>query len=597
MGWKLVRSALCVPQASGGWRAASLDEVVIALRARSELHAEVPNVRLSRKALTVKLRVAGTTPDDLVAEFVAIKGTQNVVVMSEQDHAVIGDTVHPIFGDSFSVAREWAARHRVLDGGRVTLGLYQEMLCDVDAASVLLDEVDLTSDDAKEWTPALDELTGLRADLYDYQRVGSSFIRGLAKLDVGCLVADEMGLGKTLQVITLLLERRGVGQSLVIAPAALLLNWQRELAAFAPSVDVLVHAGPSRTGVLSGLRGKDVVICSYDTVVADLTFLIDANWDVVVLDEAQFIKNPDSRRAGAVKALPKRVGVAVSGTPVENALVDLWSICEFIVPSLLGSRDRFESVTVDDQRVARTIGRLAAPVTLRREVSEVAADLPPIVETEVSISMTDDLRSTYSSLESNDSSLADLTELRVFCAHADENLASFASMPKVTHVVSMLEEILARSEKTLVFASFQRTLDRLSRTISRTFPHAYVAVVDGRVSGLDRQGVIDDFTAAQGGAVLLMNPRAAGVGLNIVAANHVIHFNPEWNPAVTDQATARAYRRKQMKTVFVHHLFYPGSIEDRALEVAIRKRVLANEVNQGVADADSTINAEDRGGK
>ncbi|WP_442940239.1 helicase-related protein [Nocardioides sp. B-3] len=203
------------------------------------------------------------------------------------------------------------------------------------------------------------------------------------------------------------------------------------------------------------------------------------------------------------------------------------------------------------------------------------------------VDLTDELRRTYFGLSAaGGSALSRLTAQRVFCAHAEADLdpADFHTTPKVLHLLEMVREVLGRGEKALVFASFQTTLDRLEVCLAREFPASYVEIVDGRSGTRFRQDQVDAFAAHEGPGLLLLNPKAAGVGLNITAANHVIHFNPEWNPAVTDQATARAYRRKQELPVMVHHLFYEGTVEDHVRDVVERKRSLIEDVNGEIED-------------
>jgi SNF2 family DNA or RNA helicase len=398
------------------------------------------------------------------------------------------------------------------------------------------------------------------------------------------LLADQMGLGKTAQAIALLLDQHVHGPSLIVCPASLLRNWAREFGHVAPALTVITHAGPLRTGVASGFAGHDVVITSYETLVSDLSFLIDIPWNVLALDEAQMIRNPETGRAQSVKALNRRVSLALTGTPVENRLLDLWSIAEFVVPALLGTRETFEEAFPDELERAESLGRIIAPVTLRRLVADVATDLPELVHIETAFELPPDTARRYTQTAAASAGpLAAITALRVLCAHADgrgwdpgEN-----SAPKIDHTIRIIAEAFSSGEKVLVFASFQQALDRMFETVKTGHPDAFLAVLDGRVEVSDRQTIIDLFTEFPGAGALFMNPQAAGVGLNITAANHVIHFNPEWNPALTSQATARAHRRKQTLPVTVHHLFYENTVEEDAFLRSDWKRALAGRVDDG----------------
>ncbi|WP_344135263.1 DEAD/DEAH box helicase [Pedococcus bigeumensis] len=426
-------------------------------------------------------------------------------------------------------------------------------------------------------------------DLYPYQQTGADFLASMADRGVGVLLADQMGLGKTLQAIALLLDQREDGPALVVGPASLLRNWCREFRLCAPDISVLNHSGPLRTGIAQGLSGYDVVLTSYDTLINDLSFLGTIEWNVVVLDEAQSIRNPDTARAEAVKSLNRRISLALTGTPVENRLLDLWSIAEFVIPPLLGNRAAFEDAFPDELDRAHEVGRIVAPVTLRRLVADVAKDLPDLIQIETAFELAPADRIRYDHvLATAAGPLAATTALRVVCAHADGfSWTGAGRSPKAEHALRLIAEAFEEAQKALVFASFQTTLDCLFDAVQAEHPGAFLGVIDGRTPADARQSIIDLFSSFEGPGALFMNPQAAGVGLNITAANHVIHFNPEWNPALTSQATARAYRRKQDLPVTVHHLFYESSVEEDALNRADWKRDLADMVDAGTTSEGS----------
>jgi SNF2 family DNA or RNA helicase len=252
----------------------------------------------------------------------------------------------------------------------------------------------------------------------------------------------------------------------------------------------------------------------------------------------------------------------------------------------LGAREDFESQFPDDVTAARRLGEIVQPVTIRRKVLDVARDLPELVEIKIPFEMPDALRRRHLQIESTGTSrLAVDTPLRVLCAHAEKDGAELDlfEMPKIEHVLAVLSELAENGEKALVFAPFQMTLDRLSTLVGREVAKAkFVEVMDGRMPAANRQRLVDSFNGFHGSGVLFLNPRAAGVGLNITGANHVIHFSPEYNPQVTEQATARAYRRMQEKTVFVHHFYYRDSIEDGARQIAEDKSALAQALDVGI---------------
>lgn len=428
----------------------------------------------------------------------------------------------------------------------------------------------------------------LRATLYPYQLRGYQWLRRMSSEGIGCILGDEMGLGKTIQIISVILAgvEEGRCANLVISPATILENWRRELARFAPELKVLVHKGTRRTGYLEDLIEMDVVLTSYETAVADISLFRNIHWDLVVLDEAQNIRNPAAKRTRQLKTLKKKFAIAVSGTPIENYLQDLWSVMDFATPSLLGSLTDFQNRHPETVDGATALEPLVTPLLLRRRVSDVAKDLPEKVEVPQLLSMDEASAELYEQIRrqtlqehAHAGSLIALTKLRTFSCHPwlqKERLSEdpFLVSPKLTRLVELLEEIFSKGEKALIFTSFSEMIDIIRDTISAVLG-VYGDWIDGRVQIGERQSRIDAFSSHSGSAFLVLNPKAAGVGLNITSARHVIHYNPEWNPAVQDQATARAYRRGQNQIVFVYRLLYADTVEEVMDERMARKRALA----------------------
>jgi SNF2 family DNA or RNA helicase len=426
----------------------------------------------------------------------------------------------------------------------------------------------------------------LKATLYPYQHTGFVWLCRIADEGLGCILGDEMGLGKTLQVIALLLREHEAGRSpsLVIAPATLLENWRREIVRFAPGLSYCIHRGQERTGFPSRLRTFDVVITSYETAVRDISTLLMVKWNSVILDEAQAIKNPDAQRTTILKTLSRRTSVAVSGTPVQNSLRDLWSLVDFIMPDYLGKLHEFETHFSDKIDDAVSLEPLVSPLILRRLVADVAQDLPelinvpqPIELSEASAGEYELLRKEIAAQYGQAASLVALTKLRMFCAHpfvlngnGDPSLTS----TKYSRLLELLDEIFSSNEKAIIFTSFTKMADILVTDLVARY-RVPCWVIDGRTPVQNRQPTVDQFTNSITSAVLILNPHAAGTGLNITAANHVIHYNLEWNPAVEDQATARAFRRGQTRPVTVHRLFYVGTVEEVIDERMERKRSIA----------------------
>ncbi len=434
---------------------------------------------------------------------------------------------------------------------------------------------------------------GINATLYPYQVRGWQWLRFIISEQAGGLLADEMGLGKTLQVISALHDHGqapGTAGSLVVAPGSLLENWAREIAKFCPGLHAVKHHGPDRTGSPAELRPPDVVITSYETAIRDLPLLRMIQWHVVVLDEAQNIRNPDTRRANAVKQLRREVSIAVTGTPVENRLRDLWSIMDFVLPGFLGDLPAFEARYADNDADASALEPLVSPVILRRRVQEVARDLPPridipeILELDAEEAVAyDDVRAAIHREYGTAATLVSLTRLRQFCSHPAllGEQSRFHDYSKFHRLEALLGEVFARREKALVFTSFTAMADRIAAMVQGQFG-VISATIDGRLPIPERQPLIDRFTAYQGPAVLVLNPRAGGTGLNIAAANHVIQYNPEWNPAIEDQAAARAYRRGQNRPVTIRRLIIAGTVEEVMDERLQRKRDVARSAVVGV---------------
>lgn len=446
------------------------------------------------------------------------------------------------------------------------------------------------------FAPSGDETpAGVNATLYPYQLSGWRWLKFLLAEGLGGLLADEMGLGKTLQIISALSDSGGesLAPSLIIAPGSLLENWRREIAKFAPHLQVIKHHGPLRTGRPADLSQHDVVITSYDNAVGDNSLLKMVQWKAIILDEAQFIRNPDAQRTKAVKRLPREAGLAVTGTPVENRLLDLWSIMDFVLPGHLGDAKSFENHFPDDTDGASLLEPLVSPLMLRRRVAEVAQDLPPRIDIPQVLELDEHEAAAYDAERERihaeygaAATLVALTSLRRFCAHpalmtGSAAIADAMSFSKFRRLDEIIAEIFAKGEKVIVFTSFTAMADMIARHVEQRFG-AFAGVIDGRLAIDDRQPLIDRFSAVKGGGALILNPKAGGAGLNITAANHVIHYNPEWNPALEDQASARAYRRGQTLPVTVHRLLVADTVEDVVDERLSRKRELSGTAVIGV---------------
>jgi len=426
----------------------------------------------------------------------------------------------------------------------------------------------------------------LTATLRPYQRKGVDWLCFLRDAGMGALLADDMGLGKTLQTLCALR-----GRSLIVAPTSVIYNWAKELRVFRPGLKVSMFYGPKRDFDAAA----DVVLTSYGVLRLDQERLKQEAWGTVVLDEAQTIKNPDSQVARAAHALGPAFKVALSGTPVENRLDDLWSQFHFLNPGLLGSREDFlesfaRPVSRGESDVALRLRSRIKPFVLRRLKREVAPELPPRTETVLNCELSSDERATYESLlaATRAEVLADLEgggsilralevilRLRQACCHGallPGNKAESSS--KTDLLMETLEESLSEGHKSLVFSQWTSFLDLVGAELKKR--NISYSRIDGTTR--DRQALVEEFQGSGGPPVMLISLKAGGVGLTLTAADHVFILDPWWNPAVEDQAADRAHRIGQQNPVMIHRLVARDTIEERILVLQEKKKDLARAV-------------------
>ncbi len=442
------------------------------------------------------------------------------------------------------------------------------------------------------------EAPSLPERLRPYQRRGVEWMHHLA--DKGChgLLADEMGLGKTLQVITLLATRRIDDlPSLIVCPASVVPVWQDEIARFHPelAVDVL------KTGHDFSTRAAPCVwLSSYTQLRKHRAILAKHKFGYAVLDEGQFIKNPDAKVTQTCFAIRAQHRIVLSGTPLENRQLDLWSIFRYLLPGLLGSRTAFENAIVADR--AGTLARLRAqlsPFMLRRTKAEVASELPPKQEMELICPLTDVQREEYARIcneglsrlgddvgaamrEKSFGFLALLTRLRQVCCDPDMlpwRKSPLADSGKIALLVEKLAEIVGSGHKVVIFSQFVMLLDRVKEALAQNFPELPRYELTGMT--LDRQKPVQQFQAASGAAAMLVSLKAAGTGITLHAADYVFLLDPWWNPAVEAQAVDRVHRLGQKSTVFVYRMVTAGTIEERIEALKASKKDLFNQVVGG----------------
>ncbi len=466
---------------------------------------------------------------------------------------------------------------------------------------------------------ALPDVPGLQATLRPYQAAGAAWLSLLTRLGLGACLADDMGLGKTIQVLALLLERRAQAgrsgderrPSLLVVPASLLGNWKAEAARFAPALRLLVaHASERPAAELTklapdALREVDLVVTSYGSV-QRLPWAARTPWDLVVLDEAQAIKNPGTQQARAVKALEARARVALTGTPVENRLGDLWSVFDFLNPGLLGTAAEFGQLVrrlAEGQAPTRyaPLRRLVQPYLLRRLKTDRAVidDLPdktevrafcPLTKAQAALyaqgvaALERELKASRDDMARRGKVLAYLLRFKQICNHPSQWTGDGAWDPadsgKLARLAQLCEPIAARQEKALIFTQFRETTAPLARFLEGVFGRPGL-VLTGETKVKERRALVERFQGEQGPPFFVLSLKAGGTGLNLTAASHVIHFDRWWNPAVEDQATDRAFRIGQRRSVLVHKFVCRGTVEERIDALIDEKRALAGAVVEG----------------
>ncbi len=448
----------------------------------------------------------------------------------------------------------------------------------------------------------------LQATLRGYQHQGLTWLAELTRLGLGGVLADDMGLGKTITLIALHLHRlesgtsRG-GPTLVVCPASLLGNWEAEIRRFAPGVPVRRFHGSGRDlAELDDPRGAGFVLTTYGTMRVDAAALAQVDWDLVVADEAQHVKNARSSTARALRSIGSQARVALTGTPVENELVELWALLDWVIPGLLGSLNAFRKAWAApiesglDPNATRRFAELISPFLLRRRKSDpgIAPELPPKTETDHLLGLTREQTVLYEafvrdSMERIERSDADqrrglvlrmLTGLKQICNHPAHFLKQAnprlnGRSEKLELLDELLGTVLAEDSRVLVFTQYVAMARLLENHLTKAgVPHQFL---HGGVPVAQRERMVQVFQSGDV-PVFLLSLKAGGTGLNLTAADHVVHFDRWWNPAVEDQATDRAYRIGQTRPVQVHRMVTQGTVEEKIAELLTRKRGLADAV-------------------
>ena len=586
-------------------------------------------VNLTATSSTIGARSSGLLSTASLATF-DWKLALGDVVLSEQELADLAAAKEPFV----RVAGRWHAlrrsdvekalrflERRRTTGVGSTAGIVELVRAvsglETDEAGLELGEVSLDAslagllqDGDRRFRP-LPTPASMRFPLFPFQERGHGWLRLLGDLGVGGILADDMGLGKTVQAIAMLASEREelgpdvLGPTLVVCPMSVVKQWAAEIARFAPSLRVHVHHGSLRlagAALTEAALRSDVVITSYDVATRDVDALAAIGWDRLLLDEAQDIKNPNTKRARALRRLPAKRRLAMTGTPIENRLSELWALMDLVNPGLLGSREWFERAfarpieTHSHDGALERLRSIVQPFILRRakDAPEVELELPPITVAKDYCRLTVEQASLYRAtvdhwlprIEAHGDRfgrrgavLAMLSHLKQVCNHPEMLVSTGQPLDgrsgKLERLLELLEQV-AEGDKALVFTQypgFARLVPHLAERLGTS-----VGFFHGRLNAKQREHLLEEFAAEDGPRLLVISIRAGGRGLNLPAANHVFHFDRWWNPAVEQQATDRVHRFGQRKPVFVHSLICTGTLEERIDALLDSKRELAEKV-------------------
>ena len=468
--------------------------------------------------------------------------------------------------------------------------------------------------------PALAPPSGLNTKLRGYQQHGLNWLQFLREYDLAGILADDMGLGKTVQLLAHLLVEKEQGRaelpSLVVVPTSLLVNWRREAAAYAPDLKVQVLHGPNRHEQFQRVTDMDLLITSYGLLVRDQDLYINQHFHLLILDEAQAIKNPKTQASRIVRHLTVNHRICLTGTPLENHLGELWSLFDFLLPGLLGDQRRFHTMfrlpieEKGDEQATQRLARRVGPFLLRRTKREVLQELPPKIEIERCVELTGAQRELYEDIrlamhervrkEVSERGLARcsifildaLLKLRQICCDPRlltmESARGIEESAKLELLMELLPEMIEEGRRILLYSQFTSMLELIEQAV------AQIGIQFAKLTGStrNRAAQIDCF---QNGEVplFLISLKAGGVGLNLTTADTVIHYDPWWNPAVEHQASARAHRIGQQNPVFVYRLLCQGTVEEKIQNMQLRKQMLAESLFEQETESGSQLTEED----
>ena len=588
-------------------------EVLLSEQLRGIKVRSSPSLSVSAKVrsglLDVELGASGLTQRELLDYLEGFKRKRRYVRLSTGDILRIGENLRV----AASLADGLGVDVNELAAGGVGLPSARALL--VDALLQNAQDVRLARDsgfrrlvrDFNSYSDADIEVPcGLQAELRGYQEDGFRWLATLERMGFGGILADDMGLGKTLQVIAHILARKeegAAGCSLIVCPASLVYNWMSELARFAPGLGCVAVVGSkaSRAERIGSGADIDVLVTSYDLLRRDIEIYSGRHFARVVLDEAQYIKNPKAQVTKCAKCLDADVRFALTGTPIENRLAELWSIFDFLMPGYLGSRDEFAKryaspVEAREHDASNLLRCAIGPFVLRRLKAEVLADLPEKTESVVYAQMEPKQRKLYLASEDrlalqiqhqedkelkreNLKILAELTKLRQICCDPSLCFEGYdGPSAKLETCTELVFQAIDGGHRVLLFSQFTTMLDIIEKRLASEGVSTFM--LTGATSKEARERLVRRFQAGDGD-VFLISLKAGGVGLNLTSADVVIHYDPWWNTAAQDQATDRAHRIGQRRDVSVFKLIVSGTIEERILGMQEAKRDLAESVLTG----------------
>ena len=434
--------------------------------------------------------------------------------------------------------------------------------------------------------------SNLKTQLRDYQIIGFKWFKNLSYLGFGGILADEMGLGKTVQTIAFLLSEENK-KSIIIAPTSLIYNWKNEFSKFAPSIKVcIIHGNKNdREKCIQNIDEYDVVLTTYGTLRNDEESYEKLNFDYCILDEGQNIKNPLAQGTKSVKNINAKSKFVLTGTPIENNLIELWSIFDFIMPSYLYNAAVFKKKFISNTEATIELQKYIKPFMLRRLKKDVIRELPDKIEKNYYVELTKEQKKVYATYVADIKAKMEeenfegdkitifsyLTKLRQLCLDPDIIVDNYkGGSAKITEALSLIEENIENGHKILLFSQFTSVLGRISKQLSKNkIEYLYL---DGGTKAIERLRLVDEFNNSNEKKVFLISLKAGGTGLNLTSADVIIHFDPWWNPAVQDQATDRAHRIGQKNVVQVIKLISEGTIEERIINLQENKKKLISDV-------------------